>query len=263
MSGGFKLTRSRVVSITNSAFSSNLGPGLWLDESVYDSKVIGNDMIGNSGHGMSLEICGKSILANNLVTDNGGNGFKINNTADVQMWNNTILRSGSKPVWVVQDSRVASNTSTAGHDPRQPLPDPTMTWILGPVVFKNNIVAGTGSNCLLCGQDTSLLRTGEQIGLKPDGNVYGRANSSSPTWLVTWPSGVTNPYVYTTVSAFRTAKSQDMHSADIIGTVTDSAGVPTSAVAALDASVAQPLDATIAGLTSKASGTRHVGVWFS
>jgi hypothetical protein len=138
-----------------------------------------------------------------------------------------------------------------------------VTWILGPVVFKNNIISGTGSNCLLCGQDTALLRTGEQIGIQPDGNVYGRASSSSPTWLVTWPSGVSNPFVYTTVAAFRTAKGQDMHSADIIGTVTDAANAPTSNVTALVPSVAQPLDATVASLAGKPSGTKHLGAWLS
>ena len=148
VSGGLKITRSRGITIKDSVFSQNLGPGLWVDESSYDSKITGNDMIGNSSHGLSVEISAKAVIANNLIQGSGGNGMKINDVSDVQIWNNTVLDSGGTSVWLVQDTRVASNTSTPGHDPRQPLPDPTVTWILGPVTFKNNVVSGTRGTAL-------------------------------------------------------------------------------------------------------------------
>jgi hypothetical protein len=261
VSGGFKITRSRGVSMVDSDFSNNSGPGLWLDESMYDANVIGNNMVGNAGHGMSFEISSKAVIADNLVTHNGGNGLKLNNAQYLQVWNNTITDNAGKPIWFVQDSRVASNLSTPGHDPRQSLPDPTVTWINGPASFRNNVIARTSSVCLLCVEDTALLRSAETMGATADGDVYSRATTSSPTWLVAWASGVTNPNVYTTVAGFQTAKTQEVHGADYVGsTVVDSSGNLTASMAA-STTAGVPLTSTIAALVGQPTGTVHVGAW--
>ena len=260
--GGFKLTRLRGVTVTNSATLDNLGSGLWFDESVYDATVIGNDSVGNTRNGISFEISSKAVFADNLLARNGTTGLKINNAQHVSIWNNTIAGNKGRPVWLVQDDRVASDLSTPGHDPRQALPDPTVTWILGPVTVKNNILAGSGANCMLCGQDTALLRSGETIGITADGNVYNRPATTSPTWVATWPSGATNPHVYTTVSAFRTAKKQESTGAEFTGaSVLDAAYRPTSALQLVEPVTAQPLDGTIATLTGRTAGERHLGAW--
>ena len=260
--GGFKLTRLRGVTVQHSAFSDNEGSGLWFDESVYDATVIGNDSVRNTRNGMSFEISSKAVFADNLLAANGTTGLKINNAQSVEIWNNTIAGNRGRPVWLVQDSRVASDLSEPGHDPRQVLPDPTVTWILGPITVRNNIVAGSASNCMLCGQDTALLRTAETIGITADGNVYNRPSSTTPKWIATWPSGVTNPYVYTTVSAFRTAKGQEKTGAEFTGaSVLDTAYRPTSALLLVEPTIAQPLDTAIATLTGRTAGERHLGAW--
>jgi parallel beta-helix repeat protein len=260
VSGGVKITRSRGVSITGGMFASNIGPGVWLDASVYDSVIAGNDMLGNAGHGLSVEISAKSVIANNLVAGNGGNGMKINDSSSVQIWNNTIIDNGAQPLWVVQDSRVASNLSIFGHDPRRPMPDPTMTWLLGPVTVMNNVFARTGSNCYLCVQDNALHRSANQIGVSTDGNIYSRTSATNPTWLVVWPLGGKNPAVFTTIKAFAAATGQDSHSLEFDGApVVNATGATGSSVNAAVAGVARPLPASIAAIIG--SSAPHVGAW--
>jgi hypothetical protein len=258
VSGGIKIGRSRVVEVRDSWFLSNHGPGLWMDESVYDITVTGSRMVDNFGHGTSLEISAKAYFVNNFVVRNGRDGIKVNNTSDVHIWNNTFTGNG-RSINLVQDSRRASDKSTPGHDPRQPHPDPTMTWLLGPVHISNNVIANPKSgNCLLCVEDYSAERSAEQIGVTANGNVYNRANSSTPSWAVVWSRGAGNPAVYTGLGAFRTATGQesDGHLFDGAAVVTAD-GAPTSLLPA--SAAALPLTEKVAEVAGLAAGTRRFG----
>lgn len=259
VSGGFKITRSRVITVKGSQFRSNFGPGLWLDESTYNSKIVNNKMVGNTSHGLSLELSSTAVVANNVFIDNAGYGVKINDTSSVRVWNNTLLNN-NRPINIVQDKRRASNRSTPGHDPRQPFPDPTMTWINGPVQVRNNILTGTPGNCLLCVEDYSKQLSAEQMKVTAVGNVYQRANTSSPAWVVVWSTGAGNPKVFASVAAFRAGTGQESPSLALDGNaaVTGS-GAPTSAVTSKISTVAQPIPADIASLTGLASGSKLLG----
>jgi trimeric autotransporter adhesin len=260
--GGFKLTKTRGISIKDSVSSGNDGSGIWMDESCYDATLTGNDLLDNAVNGMSFEISSKGLFVNNLVVRNGGVGMKFNDAQNVSAWNNTMVDNKGKPMWMVQDSRQSTNLSTPGHDPRQTLPDPTVTWVLGPITFKDNVVVRSGSNCLLCTQDSALYRSAETIGIVPDGNVYNRPGTTSPTWVTVWASGLTNPYVYTSLSAFKTAKGRDLHSLEVTGpSAVDAAYKPTATVLAQEAVVAQPLDAAAAAAAGRTTGERHMGAW--
>ena len=260
--GGFKLTRLRGVTVTHSSTSHNEGSGLWFDESVYDATVIGNDVLHNTRNGISFEISSKAVFADNLLAGNGTTGLKINNAQDVQIWNNTIADNQGRPVWLVQDSRVAKNLSEPGHDPRQSLPDPTVTWVLGPITVMNNILTAGGANCLLCLQDSALLRSAESIGVTANGNVYARPTSTSPRWISTWTDGSPSPDVYTSVRAFRSAEDQESTGKEFTGTpVLDSTYQPVPALLTTADTTAQPLDSTIATLTEQTAGEHHLGAW--
>ena len=76
-----------------------------------------------------------------------------------------------------------------------------MTWINGPVEVRNNIIAGTTGNCLLCVEDYSKQLTAEQMQVTALGNVYQRPTTSSPTWVAVWSTGAGNPKVFTTLAA--------------------------------------------------------------
>ena len=260
--GGFKVTRARGLTVKGSVLSGNDGAGLWFDESVYDVKVTGNDSTGNTRHGMSFEISSKGVFADNLLARNGGIGLKINNANGVQIWNNTVVGNKSKPMWLVQDKRVASNLSLPGHDPRQPMPDPTVTWILGNLTVKNNVFAQPSGNCLVCLEDAALYRSATTIGVRINGNAHHRQTSTSPTYSAIWASGQTNPKVYGTLSAFRTATGQEAHGREFVGaSIVDSSYRPTAALLSVEVATAQPLDTGVAALTGRTAGEEHLGAW--
>jgi trimeric autotransporter adhesin len=258
VSGGFKITRSRGLVVKDSVFAKNDGPGLWFDESVYDMTITGNEMRDNAGHGISIEISAKALFADNIVTNNGGFGIKINNTSDVSVWNNTFV-GNDRSINIVQDTRLPTSATSVGRDKRQPFPDPTMTWLNGPVKVANNVIANqrTG-NCMLCVEDYSKKRTADQIGVTANGNVYNRPAAASPSWLVVWSTGAGNPAVYTSLAAFRTGTGQEsgglsLDGASLLDTVGSLLAAPTNTPLGLPAAVATA--------TGHPTGTAFTGAW--
>ena len=261
VSGGVKIARTRGVTITGSVFADNLGTGLWFDESSYDATVVGSDLLRNAGHGLAYEISSKALIADDIVAGNAQLGLKINDASNIDIWNNTIVDNGDRPMWLVQDSRVASNLSTPGHDPRQSLPDPSVTWLLGPLTIRNNVIGGTtGGNCLLCVQDSALHRTTGQMGLTIDGNAYERTSASSPQWSATWPVGASNPQVFTTLDAFRAATGQERNGVEFTGTpVVDPSYRLTPDVAARATGIASPVPSAFAARMGYAANEERLG----
>lgn len=260
VSGGFKVTRSRAVRFSDSSFLRNAGPGLWLDESVYNGVVTRNDMISNLGHGLTMEISAKFLVADNYITGNLGNGIKLNDTSNVDLWNNTVSANG-RNLNIVQDSRRASDRSLPGHDPRQAFPDPTMTWINSKITVRNNILAAGSGNCLLCVEDYSHQFSAEQLGISANGDVYQRPSAGSPAWAVVWSRGPGNPAVFTTVPGFRSASGQESSHLFVEGRPALSGWHLTSEITAKDSSVAQPLPGDVASALRRNTGVRHLGVW--
>ncbi|WP_404321520.1 right-handed parallel beta-helix repeat-containing protein [Arthrobacter luteolus] len=264
VAGGMKVGRTRGVSVQESTFRNNAGTGLWLDESVYNADLAGNAMTGNASHGVSAEISAKVRLVDNVIADNRNFGVKVNNTSEVEIWNNTFSGNG-RQINIVQDKRRASNQSTPGHNPRQPFPDKTMTWINGPVTVRNNIIASTSpaGNCLLCVEDYSREFTAEQLRVTAQGNVYHRVNAQQPGWAVVWSGGKSNARVYTSIAAFRTATGQEKTHLELTGPSPLAPNTLTANRAVQDqaGAVAVPLPASIAGLAGQPSGARHLGAF--
>ncbi len=253
VAGGLKVTRTRGVRIADGAFADNGGTGVWLDESVYDARVVRNDITGNSSHGVSFEISAKGLFADNLVTGNARDGFKINNSAGVKIWNNTVTGNG-RTIELVQDKRSGSDRSVPGHDKRQPFPDPTMTWLVGDATVANNVLGrpGRSANCVLCVEDYTGKRSAAQMDITEDGNLYLRASASAPSWLVVWSNGPGNPRVFTTLDAFVAATGQGKHSAE-----SRAAGRAEGRGGAQP----RPLPADVAAALQRPAGQAHVGVW--
>ncbi len=256
--GGFKIGRTRVVHIQDSSFEANNGTGLWFDESVADLTASGNDLIGNRGHGMSVEISAQAVIADNIIADNVGHGLKINNTSDVEIWNNSFIDNG-RPINIVQDARRAADRGTPGHDPRRPFLDPSMTWVNGPVAVRNNVVTGTTANCLLCVEDYAHELSAEEMQVTTSGNVFHRSSGSSPEWLVVWSRGADDPAVFTTLGRFRSATGQSKHDMELTGkAIADPESFRVRDTVRF-AVVAQPLPEQIAELMRVPSGAVLVG----
>ena len=254
VSGGIKVVRSRGIDVANSILSFNSGPGLWIDESVYDSTISGNDLIANSGHGLSLEISSRAMVVNNRILENGGNGIKLNNTGDVKIWNNTISGK-NRTINAVQDNRRGSNKSDPGHDPRQPFPDTTMPWIIRNVSISNNVLSNLGGgNANFAVEDFSKVFTAEQMKIVSRGNLYHRVTKASPKWSVVWAKAAANPAVFTTLAEFQRSTGQESSSQEIT-----MSNLPAADVASRTGAIAQPLPADVATLIGSAGGLKVLG----
>jgi parallel beta-helix repeat protein len=259
VSGGVKITRSRGITVKNSAFIDNLSHGLWFDESVYGMTITHNDSLRNAGNGIVLEISATATIADNVVSNNTKDGLKLNDVSNVQVWNNTLTDNTSRNLDITQDARRGANAGDAGHDPRQVFPDPTMTWITGPDTIRNNIISGGSGNCLLCVEDYNHVYSAAQLGIDADYNLYGRPSTSAPTWFAVWSRGAGDPAVYNTLSAFTTATGAGLHNALVENT--SSLAAAQLAVSSASAGTAAGLTSAIAAAVGKPAGTAHLGAW--
>jgi hypothetical protein len=261
VAGGLKITRSRHIRVSGSAFLRNDGNAVWFDESVYDGQVISNDVVGNTGNAIVIEISAAFAVADNVVANNGIAGLLISDSNQVDVWNNTVT-GNNRDVNIVQGDRRASNLSTPGHDSRQRLPDPTMTWITGQVTVSNNILANSTGNCILCVEDYSHQQSAGQMQVHSNGNVYQRNSSTSPAWSIVWSRGAGNPAVYSTVAEWAAATGEERKSLVLEGSrALTSQFAPLVTVTTSAPSIAQAIPARIAGLVGKPVRTRALGAW--
>jgi parallel beta-helix repeat protein len=261
VAGGFKVHRSRDVTISDSVFSKNAGNQLWFDESVYDMTVTGNDVLDGTGYGIVIEISDTATIADNLISRNALDGLFIHNSGNIAIWNNT-LTANARNINIVQGSRQASNLSTPGHDPRQKLPDPTMPWVSANISLANNVLADGTFKCVLCVEDYTHARSAAQMKVVSNGNVFKRTTVSSPAWAVVWSRGPGNPATYNTLADFTRATGQDANSLALDGV--GAFGSTERFIASLvqsEKSVARPLPATVARLVGKSTGLQHLGAW--
>jgi hypothetical protein len=255
VSGGLKITRSRGLTVVNSVIASNLGQGLWFDESCYDITAVGNDLSGNTGNGVVAELSQKMVFADNLVTDNVISGFLVANSGGIAVWNNSFARN-NRDIYIHQDSRDQYNLSTAGHDPRQTLPDASVPWKSSGINVRNNVFDNATGNALFAVEDATHTYSAEDLKITADSDVYLRASAVSPTWAVVWSRGVGNPSVFNSAAQFNAGTGQEAHALWLDGTTGAS-----PITAATTASSAAALPASVAALVGVASGTRHFGAW--
>ncbi|MEO7023173.1 MAG: right-handed parallel beta-helix repeat-containing protein [Leifsonia sp.] len=261
VAGGLKIARSRNITVTGSNFLGNAGNALWFDESVYNVTVADSNIVGNSGNALVAEISAKFAIANNLIADNGIAGILVSDTGTVDIRNNTIT-GNQRDINITQGTRRASQLSTAGHDPRQSLPDPTVTWITGNISVINNVLAKSTGDAILAVEDYSHQHSAAQMGITTNGNIYQRPSTSLPTWSVIWSRGAGNPAVYNTLADFTAATGQDASSRAVDGSevLTGKTQLVPSLSSATGA-LGQPLSATVAALTGKPVGAVQVGAW--
>jgi hypothetical protein len=223
----------------------NLASGLWLDESVSNATVIANTIQDNHGNGFFFEISAVAIVADNTIVGNSGDGMKINDSNQVRAWNNEISGNG-RNIELVQDSRDANDPSTPGHDPRRPIPDPGMTWLLGDIHIMDSVL-GAGPQYHLYIRDYTNSRSASQMRISIDGNLFDRSDKSGDAEVV-WQSTPTTLSVITTVTQLA-ATGAGSHNGE-----TTSAATVTSI-----APVPQPIPADIAALIGQPSGVTKVG----
>ncbi|WP_137293326.1 right-handed parallel beta-helix repeat-containing protein [Nocardioides dongxiaopingii] len=262
VSGGMKVTHLRGLTIRDSVFRGNHGPGFWADESTHGVVLVRDEFSDNQTHGISLELSARAVVAGNLILRNKGFGIKVNDTSDVQLWNNTIV-GGNRPINLVQDTRRNTDPNAGAVDDRQGWPQPDMPWEVQDVTVANNVVSmpDPRGNCLLCVEDYSFKKSAEQMRISSFGNVYHRRTSSAPSWAVVWSRGPGNPAVFTTLEDFAARTGQERTGREFTGAdiVDPATGAVTAGVAAMSGRVAAPLPADVAGVLGLEAGARGLG----
>jgi hypothetical protein len=260
VSGGFKIHKSREVEVSSSAFLRNRGNGLWFDESVYDMSIVGNDVIDSVGNGIVVELSAKALIVDNIVMGSAKDGVLVSDSGHVDIWNNTIA-ANDRGINIVQGTRRAADLTQPGHDARQKLPDPTVTWITEDISIGNNVLADGRGKCVLCVEDYSHERSAAQMDITSNGNVLQRIDKTHPSWVVVWSRGVGNPAVYTSVAAFTAATGQDADSLALDAQPALAGTTLAPAVVSVESAIARPMPADIAAGARRSSGVRHLGAW--
>lgn len=263
VSGGAKIGQSRDLTVTDSDFSDNYGPGFWADLSVYNSRFRGSHFNRNSGDGLFLEISARAVVGNSLFLHNRRDGIKVNNTSNVRIWNNTFV-GNSRSIWLAQDGRRNTNRSDPAVDPRRPWPDPAMPWQLDNVMLGNNVIGlpRSTATCILCVEDYSHRESAAAMRIRADGNVYNRTSAAAPRWLAVWSRGRGDPAVFTTLSGFRAKTRQEARGREYVGRpVVSTTGVLSRSVRAQTDRIGLRLPADVAGAIGRPAGTRHLGAW--
>lgn len=261
VSGAFKVTRTRGVTVSDSAFTGNAGRGPWFDESVIDIVFTGNDVIGNTGHGVMVELSERAVVADNIIARNGDFGLFVLNSGNVKIWNNTFVGNANRNVSIGQDARRASDPNAAGHDPRTRYA-PLAPWIVRNTVMSNNVMAESAGNCLVCVQDYSTTFTGAQMMSSVNGNLYHRTVPGTPRWFSAWSKGSVSrdPAVADTLAAFTAATGQDRRSQFVQGaSVVSATYALIPAQAQRQAAVAVPVPADIASVSRLPGNSATLG----
>ena len=255
VSGGIKITRSRGVTVSNNEISRNYSSGLWLDESVYDSKVIGNIVADNEWTGVQLELSSKAVVADNVITG-GKAGLQLMNTDDVQVWNNSIGGVSQYGIKISQDERRQA-TAPTGQDRRRPIPDPTMSWETGDITVANNAF-GAGGYYQVFVFDSKTNRSADAMNVIVTGNVFNKRVTTAQATLVGWGAGdnrtVTRLDSIAAISARKPAwrnveTGQALSLGSMVSLLTSSVGI------------ASGLPASLAALVGQPTGTKKIGTF--
>ncbi|MGI5323788.1 NosD domain-containing protein [Actinomadura nitritigenes] len=210
-STGCPVTQSRRVALVGTVAADNLGKGVWLDESVYDATLTGDRILRNASHGVALELSAKVVVTHSVISGNGDDGLKVNNTSDARIEGNTLAGNG-RTIDLAQDPRSPDRPGATGVDPRH-AGDPAMTWRIEKITVRGNTLATPrpGTPCLLCVDHVARKGPTGAAEITLDGNAYRRSDSSTPRSLIVWTdqAGVTSRLL--DLARFRSATGQEKH----------------------------------------------------
>ena len=262
VSGGIKITRSRVITVSNNDVKNNQSAGIWFDASCYQVTAVNNDVQYNRSTQIEVEVSGTALIANN-TTYGGTTGILIYDTSDARVYNNKIGDNSIFGIKLAQDVRRQSDPSVPeAHDQRQPIPDPTVTWITKNVSIVNNVFGNSNhqGGFQFYALDGETNRSADSMNITIDGNLFVKRINKSMTepCMVAWGQGDNHTLVrYETPTEFK-AKNSSWNNAQ----------APDSfRITAMDpyitqfGSVAKQLPSDIAAAMGLASGTAKLGTY--
>ncbi|MDO5697698.1 MAG: right-handed parallel beta-helix repeat-containing protein, partial [Dermatophilus congolensis] len=228
-SAGAKITLSRGLYVRGGSYSGNRGNGLWLDESVVDSDVIGVDATDNLVHGIQVELCAGVDVLRAVAARNGDAGISVQNSDHVRIWNATTV-ANRRQVMFVQDGR---RPSDPGADTRLLTgSNGSPTWVIGSSELVNSVLSnatgqfgvdsGPGSggaaareqvrsdaDTLFAVEDYTKTLDAGSLDIRLRGNLYLPDPRGGRPWTHVWSRTGDNPAVFASLAAFTKATGQD------------------------------------------------------
>lgn len=183
-------------------FEDNAAQGLWLDVWIKDFVVVNNVCRRNEQFGMSIEVCGHGVVANNVCDADNRMGIYLSETHDVEVCHNTIITSGSAARADDYTLRVfdGARTNSSG----------VLTGVVANVALRNNVlVAGPHVDRLFSVFAAANDRTYAAMVSVQNGTVYHRLAGPLPATLVQAPVSAGANSNYETLTAWRSASGRD------------------------------------------------------
>jgi hypothetical protein len=251
---GIKVTRTRGLTIRNTESSNNFSRGIWADESVYDMTFVGNRTIGNTEAGIEIEISDTAVVADNVSTGNKI-GVLIFSSGNIKVYNNYVGGNSFMAIQVVQDRRRQSNRAHIGRDPRAPVPDPTMPWLVRNIEIVNNVFGSQGLFQFYA-LDKETRIPADRMNIRLDGNLFAAKVAGRDPTMVAW-GGSNNVQLsrYQTPQDLARAKNPKWRNATARAGLTQESML----AEARRSDVAVPLPRDVAQAVGQPAGVRRVG----
>jgi hypothetical protein len=205
--GGVKLTGVAYTVMRGNDFHDNYANGLWFDCQSHDQTIVDNLVENNAGHGIADEISANSIIAGNIIAENGRDGLKISGSNNVEVWNNTSVDNGWAQIGVYEDPR-HSSTNVATEDTTN-------------VRIENNIfeAGANATKYVFYNMDISNPKhlTLTQMVSADDHNDFGRTSTASPKFEFQTQATLKAGAHYLTLPAFVAASGREKSSTSTDG----------------------------------------------
>ncbi|HEY1738875.1 MAG TPA: right-handed parallel beta-helix repeat-containing protein [Acidimicrobiia bacterium] len=200
---GLKCTSCSYTMIRRDNFHDNLSNALWFDKLSYNQTVVYNQVIHNEGHGITVEVSANSIIAENVVANNGRDGIKISGSNVVEVWNNTSVGNGGAEIGVYED-------------PRHTTPPPPPTSDTTSVRIGNNIFEDDGSSTTYVFDSLDATHPPHETTLQmisaDDHNDFGRTNPVDPLYTFATQASLSKSGHYLTDKDYYLASGRERSS---------------------------------------------------
>lgn len=116
-SGAIKTARTWYTKIIGNEIADNHGHGVWFDISNYQAVIANNSITSTTGAGVFYEISDDLLLINNYITSTGGSQpVRLAGSSGLKLVNNTII-GGRDPVGIYTDERSMDGCAKPGNPP--------------------------------------------------------------------------------------------------------------------------------------------------